>query len=112
MVALIGVMVALTGRRHAEILNLHMKDLSEEGILATYLLILCGKIFPDGLTLPHILRTIPLEVVVYLIAAIKQLIKKFSAKLFRILHAVFWSRRVAVLKGHFHRRCLDLPQHH
>jgi integrase len=34
MIALIGVMVALTGRRRAEILNLHMNDLNEEGILA------------------------------------------------------------------------------
>jgi len=33
MIGLIGVMVALTGRRRAEILNLHMSDLSEEGIL-------------------------------------------------------------------------------
>jgi integrase len=33
MIALIGVMVALTGRRRAEILNMHMSDLSDEGIL-------------------------------------------------------------------------------
>jgi integrase len=33
MIALIGVMVALTGRRRAEVLQLHMRDLSEEGIL-------------------------------------------------------------------------------